>query len=150
MTITEFCEKAVRDPRFQEESGKTYCNLFVQAVMSHVGCQGFGGLLANDVLSRIEKANDWRKLDPDEAWRTANDGELVIAGCKNPSGHGHLCVVIAGPLTWSKSHGDDVPMVANVGPAKYTFFGRPASYAFSAKNKPSYWLWLKSAGGGTK
>jgi len=121
---------------------ETLCNFFVNDVATKVGCISLHGLLANQMIHLFD-ANiaDWQPLDPDEAQAEANLGRLVIAGWCNPhGGHGHVCIIIPGTLTWSKQFNDDVPMAANAGAT--TFFGRPVSYAFRSDQKPRYWKWM--------
>ena len=99
--------------------------------------------MANDMITFMaEKPGPpgFILLDPDQAQEKANEHKLVIAGWFNPKGHpGHVAIIVEGKLIWSKSHRDDVPLCANVGVDN--FCGRPVSYAFNKKMKPSYWLW---------
>ena len=147
MTISEFAKKIYRSEDLKARSGRTYCNFFVRRVAVHVECWEFDGMMANQMVEHMARSDKWALLEPDMAQAEANKGALVVAGWRNPIGNGHVCIVVKGKLTWSKSHEDDVPLCCNVATKPLTFYGRPISYAFSAKKKPTYWVWRPSQGG---
>jgi hypothetical protein len=78
------------------------CSGFVRAVSSQLGVQLYG--LANQIVDTIRDGNDWRPLpDGIAAAQSAADGKLVVGGLKgleqsNPEPHGHVVIVVAGPL----------------------------------------------------
>jgi len=78
------------------------CSGFARAVSSQLGVQLHG--LADDIVNTIRDGNDWRPLrNGIGAAESAAAGKLVIGGLKgseqsNPDPHGHVVVVVAGPL----------------------------------------------------
>jgi hypothetical protein len=88
------CEKAF-------PANKADCSAFVRAVSDAFGVQLTG--LANQIVDQIRGAG-WRRLADGRAAETAADsGEFVIGGLKGteqsvPSEHGHVVVVVSGPL----------------------------------------------------
>ena len=125
----------------------THCNRFVSLCANEVGCKDLGApdeWLANQIISRLDQMVErhflWRSCSAEHAQSEANRFKLVVAGRKNEP-HGHVCLVVAGELGWSKKHGIDLPTVANVGADN--FYGRLASFAFSfkAENPIKFWVW---------
>lgn len=93
--VTEACEAC-----FDAHAGD--CSGFVRAVSSQLGVQLHG--LADEIVDTIRGGNGWRPLrDGIAAAQSATAGKLVIGGLKgseqaNPDPHGHVVVVVAGPL----------------------------------------------------
>lgn len=147
MTLLERCRYVVKETRFKKKwsptlkRNLTFCNQFVHYIATAYNCHMFEGKLANEMISLMMENGDLFELqDPDQAQDWANKSKLVIAGWYNPKGHpGHVAIIVEGKLMWSKKHRDDVPLCANVG--VNNFCGRPISFAFNKKMKPSYWLW---------
>lgn len=117
---------------------KTFCNKFIQYICDGYGYQDFDGMLANEMFDYMNKyENGWISIPDDfTAQSHANTGVLVMASSKNPSGNGHICLIIPGILEKSNSWGRAVPKVANVG--KDVFFGKKVSFAFSVNEMPTY------------
>lgn len=116
----------------------TFCNLFVNAVALSMGYNKFDGLNANKMVALMaDPANGWVVQDETNAQYNANRGVIVVPAWSNPAGHGHVCLVVPGVLEKSNSFGRPVPKVVNVG--KDVFFGRRASFAFSATSMPTYY-----------
>ena len=103
--------------RYQPGDGKTYCNIFVwdvtRAVLGprfeaphwvgpdNAPCPPFEGreLSANALciwLAVVGPVLDWRHVSAVEAGIAARHGEVVLATWENPSGHGHVAVVLPG------------------------------------------------------
>ena len=122
----------------------TYCNEAVNFICKFMGYHRFdrqlvtGGdeaLLANqmfDIMS--EEDGQWLTVFADVAQYHANCGILVIAGMKNATGHGHVCIVRPGLLQHSGKWRGPAPRVMNVG--KDVFIDKKASYAF--REEPKY------------
>jgi hypothetical protein len=78
------------------------CSGFVRAVATQLGVDLEGQ--ADQIVDTIRYANGWTRLpDGIAAAQNAAAGELVIAGLKGseqakPDLHGHVVVVVAGPL----------------------------------------------------
>jgi hypothetical protein len=83
---------------------KSDCSAFARDVAKQVGVTLTGN--ADAIVDAIRK--DWTKLDDGVAACAAADaGQLVIAGLKGseqiePSTHGHVVVVVSGPLAHDK------------------------------------------------
>jgi len=123
----------------------TYCNHFIALCANEVGCKDLGApdeWMANQMINRLEdrcaRNLGWREADAYQAQDAANRNRLVVAGCRGEP-HGHVSLVIPGEIAWSKKHGKDMPVIANVG--QDNFYGRLASFAFGPKNTPRYWIW---------
>jgi hypothetical protein len=93
--VTEACEAC-----FDAHSGD--CSGFVRAVASELGVELHG--LANEIVDTIRGGDDWMPLpDGVAAAESAAAGKFVIGGLKGseqarPGPHGHVVVVVAGPL----------------------------------------------------
>ena len=78
------------------------CSGFVKAVASQLGVEMHG--LANEIVDTIRSRDGWTPLpDGVAAADSAAEGKLVIGGLKgseqaDPNPHGHVVVVVAGPL----------------------------------------------------
>jgi hypothetical protein len=97
--VTAACEAC-----FDANAGD--CSGFARAVANAVGVPLVG--LANAIVDTLRAGGDWTALpDGPTAAASAAAGKLVIAGLKgseqtNPDPHGHVVVVVAGPLAQGK------------------------------------------------
>lgn len=78
---------------------ETFCNLFAQDVAEAMGAALPRHMLANATVAwldaeAIRDASEWCAVDAHAAQATANEGGLALAGWVNPSGPGHLAVVV--------------------------------------------------------
>jgi hypothetical protein len=84
------------------EAHRNDCSGFAHAVAEELGIAIAG--LANDMVDILRAGGDWVLLaDGPAAAQAAGNGKLVIAGLKGseqsvPNAHGHVVVVIGGPL----------------------------------------------------
>lgn len=84
------------------DTNKGDCSGFVRAVGQEVGVSI--ARLANDIVTTIRVDGSWRKLpDGPAAAASAKAGKLVLAGLRGDeqfdhSNHGHVVVVVDGPL----------------------------------------------------
>jgi hypothetical protein len=105
------------------------CSGFARAVANQLGAPLHG--LANEIVDTIRGADDWTPLpDGIAAAQSAAAGKLVIGGLKGweqtrRDPHGHVVVVVAGPL----AH-DAYPSA---------YWGRLGGGG--AKNKTINWAW---------
>jgi hypothetical protein len=122
-------------------NGQTFCNAYVQEVAENVfSYSAFKGLLANDMVGLMAAhTNEWTQVSGQVAQDDANDGAFVVAGWRNPSGHGHVSIVVPGmPQPSEKWKDPDCPVLANVGELIYCKMGITANWAFGAE--PTYFL----------
>jgi hypothetical protein len=130
------------DPSLNSTTGEivTKCNEAVNFVSKNMGYFLFDipntrnpddAILANAMIDMMEnRKEEWELLDIEAAQDQANQGRLIIAGWKNPTGdHGHVCVVIPGLIEFSGTLNSKVPKIINIG--KSNFIGKKASFAFS-------------------
>ena len=137
--IIELC--ADTREKFTPDGETTYCNLAVREVChSFAEYIGFGNMLANNMVLKMENSAEWAKVDAEAAKRLADDGNLVIAARRgNP--HGHCCIVVPGrAMVTSGKWGEKVPFVSNVGKSNWVC---GANYAFQFK--PSYYVLIEDA-----
>jgi hypothetical protein len=81
------------------ENHKKDCSGFLKAVASELGISLTGQ--ANAIIDTIQKS-PWIVLGSGaEAQQKAVNGMLVVAG-KKASGHGHVAIVVPGPLSHGK------------------------------------------------
>jgi hypothetical protein len=89
------------------DAHKFDCSGFVKAVANALRVTTFTpGDNANDLVDKLHAADDWIALAPGDgaaAKAQADGGSLVIAGMKGadqtfPDQHGHVVVVVTGPL----------------------------------------------------
>lgn len=77
---------------------ETFCNIFAQDVSEAMGAPLPRRMLANATVAWLDAeatrdASEWLRVDAWEAQRSADKGELAIAGWVNPAGGpGHLAV----------------------------------------------------------
>jgi len=93
--VTQACEDCF-------EAHQSDCSGFARAVAGQCGVTLTG--LADQIVDTIRAGGAWTPL-PDglAAAKSAHDGKLVIAGLKgseqdHPNPHGHVVVVVDGPL----------------------------------------------------
>lgn len=91
------------------EANKADCNAFLRAVSNGLGRPIPAGLDANGIVEHLRGNAAYSKIGKDGsvAKTHADSGKFVIGGLKgvnhNPSRvHGHVVVVVAGPLAHSK------------------------------------------------
>lgn len=131
------------------DDGFTDCNRFVNYVCEKLGYRKFVPLgqnlpiLANAMFEYMCKHPDeWQEVDGLKAQEYANAGCLVVAALDNKAGHGHVCVVRPGTLTYSGKWLDgEVPKVANVSTPALCRIDRGANYAF--REPPLYFVLKK-------
>ena len=133
--------KGVQGGIWEPRQGMTYCNEAVSFISSQLDYKKFNGLLANQMIDLMKTNGEWQDVAVDAAQFHANQGALVLAGWKNPDGHGHICVVMPGIPEDSLSWGSLAPKVMNIG--ETNFIGKRASFAFSKDHKPQFFA-LKS------
>jgi len=82
------------------------CSGFAKAVANQVGVALHG--LANEIVDTVRGDATWTQLaDGVEAAREAAAGKLVVGGLKgseqtHPDQHGHVVIVVTGPLAHDK------------------------------------------------
>ena len=88
------------------------CNFFVRDVTAALGAIDFNHLdvMANVQIDRLRTAPNWQEIGHgDDGARAAliraNAGELVVAGWKNPIGHGHVAIAVWGTAINGWPHG---------------------------------------------
>jgi len=134
------------NPKEEEGGLVTFCNLGSSYICVKMGFDGFRGMMANEMVSRMENHADFAVVDAKAAQDLANDGRLVIAGCKGdvlPSGHldhGHVCVCYPGTLAYSKKWREDAPFCCNVGKTNGLM---NTNWAFASK--PKYYAWIQDS-----
>lgn len=101
-TIINACED-------KYEANKNDCNAFLKAVATELGVTTFqAGDDADAIVQRMIDSADWKGVaDGPKAKEAADAGSFVIAGLKGadhtpPRTHGHVAVVVKGPLAQSK------------------------------------------------
>lgn len=124
------------DPNTKENERKTYCNFSVREVCEKMGYTGFAGMMANQIVQKMQKSEKWFAVPVDEAQGYANNGNVVIAGIID-SPHGHVAVVRPGKEKYSDKWKKAVPMVMNVGATN--FIDHHIGFAF--KTEPQVFVW---------
>jgi len=118
-----------RNARYQPKPGATFCNIFLWDATKANGCEIPHWVYghehsANDVCDWLRHegpANGWTSVDSGHARVRANAGFPTVAAWKNPSGPGHVAVVLPSP--------DDGPTrIAQAG--RHNFFDEPITHGF--------------------
>jgi hypothetical protein len=127
--------QSINIQRFRAQGRTTFCNQAVHAIASKLGYRGFGGLVANQMVRKMQSpGSGFRQVSAQEAIRMAQSGKLVVAGWYNntpragrPDGRapGHVAVV-----TGEFSPG--VPGIAQAG--RNTFEWGSVRQGFGSKN----------------
>ena len=142
-TLKEAANHALLKWKPKEEDGKlvSYCNLATSYICVKMGFDGFRGMLAKEMVKRIDSNADFAVVDSQAAQSLANEGRLVIAGCKGdvlPNGHldhGHIAACYPGKAIYSKKWNEDAPYIVNIGKtngfmtANLAFNSKPCYYA---------------------
>jgi len=121
----------------QENTPATFCNKFVMDVCTSLGYTKLQGLRANDMhrlmVSESNKDNgDFIRLPQMGLYDKINDvieTPVIIASKPNPTGSGHVCILLPGQFNFSGKLGHEVPVCANIG--RTNFWGKGISYAFT-------------------
>lgn len=118
---------------------ETHCNFFVQRGAQLWNCTELNAKTANEIVGWVKSHPNWAPTDEAGAQQAANEDKLVIAGCANPAGHGHVNIIIPGTMQESGKWGRKLPVCVNVG--KDNFYGKHIGFAFVKTEPPSYWIW---------
>jgi hypothetical protein len=120
--LKALCDHVVKAPDFESRNVdddpelETFCNLAVAHVAKGMGIQGLGGILANEIMRRLNAGEiiAREEKDPERVARHAMRGGFAIAGMTGKPGH--VATIYPAPCQVSPSLGKPVPMCANVGP----------------------------------
>jgi hypothetical protein len=131
--------RSINLQRFAAKGRTTFCNQATHAIASKLGYRGFGGLVANQMFTKMSQpGSGFRKVSAQEAIRLAKEGKLVVAAKYNntrragrPDGRapGHVAVVVGEARP-------GVPGIAQAGRKTFEFgavtqgFGRTAPTYF--------------------
>lgn len=117
----------------------TYCNRAMQFILHGMGYDEMEAMNANEMVDFMEgSSSGWiSPADDQVAQSHTNTGVIVLAGWRNPDGHGHVNLVLPGILEKSHSLGRAVPKCLNIG--KDVFIGKKISYAYTAKEQFKYY-----------
>lgn len=128
------------DPSTPQNESVTWCNKAVNEVATALGYTKFKGKLANEIIDLLEKeceTREWEKVEIGFSCVRVNEGNLVVAGLKNPGGHGHVCIVRPGNPDYSPKWNCGVPKVMNIGTD--VFIDSNLAWAFGGK--PNVYVW---------
>lgn len=140
-TLREACQYALL--KFKPTTESTFCNVSVNYISQKMGFDGFRGMMANDIVHRMNNAPDFSVVGPEAAQALANDGRLVIAGITGDPeqngqlGHGHVSICYVGDTVYSGKWKEECPQTCNVG--KENKFCS-SNYGFNSK--PKYYAWI--------
>jgi tetratricopeptide (TPR) repeat protein len=124
-TLISIAAQVLARPDVQPANGETYCNQAAHLLLTQIGCDVTAisdkkgvALLANDMGTKLAEvsanptSSGVTHLSEASASQLAKQGVVVVAVAQNPSGHGHIGVVIPtdGPDTLSQG-----PMIAQAG-----------------------------------
>lgn len=122
--------------KWEPKDGVTHCNEAINYVCEKLTYIKFRTLMANQIYDLLQNNGDWLDVTPEASQYHANAGALVIAGWKNPVGHGHVAIVCPGTAELSPSWNYMAPKLMNIG--ETNFIGKRASFAFSAERRPKF------------
>ncbi len=90
---------------------------------------------ANDMVKHWQSSPNWQSISMSQAQDLANQGYFVVAGKGNPSGSGHVVVVVPGTATTQNWNGGSasVPNVMDTGLRKRTK-SQPINYSWGTKD----------------
>lgn len=139
--IRRICHKILSDDGLNPNRDITYCNFAVYKILHHFNLHNnFWNekekriMLANEMVDVLE--SKYIKMPIKEVWDNPN--LLLVAGWKNPIGHGHICVIYPSKEhIFSNKWQMEVPLVCNVGfenrimGLNYAFAERPNIYLIS-------------------
>ena len=125
------------------------CNVGVQLAFKNIF--GSSNLPPGMVGKANEMAQAWR--DNPKHWQAiplgvaisnANHGFFVVAGYINPSGSGHVVVILPGPTKYSPSWGCEVPLTMDTGDGKrWTNRYLSDSFGTDRKNRIAYYFYKR-------
>jgi hypothetical protein len=134
--------KSINIQRFKAKGRTTFCNQAVHAMASKLGYKGFKGLVANQMMKKMQKAGSgFKQISAQEAIRLAKQGKMVVAALYNnkpranrPDGKapGHIALVTG-------EYSPGVPGIAQAG--RKTFEWGPVNQGFG-RAQPTYFVKL--------
>lgn len=133
------CEEAIE--QFKPQGETTYCNMALNYIAEKMGYQGFRGLLANEIVAKLQDDPDFAPISAEQVSKLARAGNFIVAGAfGQPHGHVSTAYPCDRPIAISAKWGGlAAPWLANIG--KETYHGIvTANWAF--KDKPRYWVWI--------
>lgn len=108
------CQKVINDPDMLPSAGRTYCNIAVNRICTHLGYGDFSGLLANQIYDKCVSSDEWCRTTGEAANRYSCEGKLCLAVQKGTP-HGHCNVIYPSKMVYSGKWKEYVPQAANVG-----------------------------------
>lgn len=130
-------------------NSESACNVGVQLAFKNIF--GSSNLPPGMVGKANEMAQAWR--DNPKHWQAiplgvaisnANHGFFVVAGYINPSGSGHVVVILPGPTKYSSKWGCEVPLTMDTGDEKrWTNRYLSDSFGPDKKNRISYYFYKR-------
>lgn len=137
----------------QPHDGVTFCNLAVMFVATAMGCKGFAGLTADQIIEMMESSDCFSDVPFEKAQEMANQGSLLIAGLSSKElnqEHGHVVVIRPGKTCYSGKWGP-TPRCLNIGGENFIARAKrgPLTNAPAGLNEafvqlPKIWVWRPS------
>jgi RHS repeat-associated protein len=119
------------------------CNIGVNCAFTEItGSNELSGKKANEMYDQMSGSSNFTPIEPSDAQSAANDGEVVIAAWKNPSGSsGHVALVVPGVAdqsgTWNGAPASSIggiPKVMDTGVGTRTT-SQSVNYSFGNAEK---------------
>jgi hypothetical protein len=119
--LKALCDHVVKHPDFDSKNIdddpelETFCNLAVAHVSKGMGIQGLAGILANEIMRRLNAGEivARQEKDTERVARHAMRGGFAIAGMTGKPGH--VATIYPAACEKSPSLGIPVPICAHVG-----------------------------------
>lgn len=94
----------------------TYCNIALD-VLAHTiwNYTDFKGFLANQIAEALQTSVNWKSISYERAHTETAKGNLVVAAQVNSKGHGHVALILPGPMQYSNKWKIFVPQCFHVG-----------------------------------
>ena len=137
--ITQAAENALDYVNAFYEKEEAACNIGVQCAFEELtGRPEFGGMRANDIVEYLSQSDngDWSGIAMSNVQQVVNNGGIVIAGTTNPSGSGHVVLIVPGNEFASGANywNGLVPVAMDTGPGKkWVSRGISSSWGKSSK-----------------
>jgi len=102
--ITNAATNAVQTVKDSDKDGNqpAKCNIGVNTAFTEItGSDELKGMRANEMYDHMGSSSNFTPIEPKDAQAAANNGEVVIAAYKAPSGSGHVALVVPGTAMMS-------------------------------------------------
>jgi hypothetical protein len=121
------------DKAYFPQGDQTFCNLATQDVLSRLGYDNLGLMLADEMYAFVSTSKDWLIKPMQDAISLVNEGTILLAilpASKLGQAHGHVNTLTPGSPDFSGKWNVKTPLCLNIGRVGTCFRAKGENWAF--------------------